>query len=334
MSVVSLSDHVRFVESVFGTGKLSRDSRNFDVRCPICAPSDRSKRKLAILLEDGRVHCWSCGYKAHTLAPLVKKFGTRDQLAEYRDRFMPAVERNRRCLDIDVGEPEKLALPKDFKLIVTASLRDPDVLALRRYLMEPLPKCRGLTERDMWYFKLGYSEELRWKRRVLVPSFDAQGELNYFVGRTIDRFRKPKYDSPDTQPGYKQTIVFNELNVDWSRELVLCEGTFDLMKCPDNAVPLLGSDLNEESALFNALVAHNTPVALALDADMRLKKTPKIARKLAEYDVAVRVVKVPDDPGSMTKQEFKQHLAEAKPFSWSDAFTDKLESAAQTRLAR
>jgi hypothetical protein len=333
VSVVSLSDHVRFVESVFGTGKLSRDSRNFDVRCPICAPSDKSKRKLAILLENGQAHCWSCGYKAHTLAPLVKKFGTRDQLAEYRDRFMPEAERNRRCLDLDVVEPEKLALPKDFRLLVTASLRDPDVLAMRRYLLEPLPKGRGITERDMWYFKLGYSNELRWKRRVLVPSFDAQGELNYFVGRAIDRFRRPKYDSPDVPPGYKSTIVFNELNIDWSQELVLCEGTFDLMKCPDNAVPLLGSDLNEQSVLFNAIVVHSTPVVLALDADMRVKKTPRIARKLAEYDVPVKIARVETDPGDMTKQGSKQCLADARPFSWDDAFMDRLD-AVQTRLAR
>jgi DNA primase len=267
--------------------------------------------------------------KGHTLWSLVRKVGTRDQLLEYRDRFMPANKRDHRCLDLTLVEPQKLQLPKDFKLIVTSSLRDPDALALRKYLAS-----RRVSERDMWYFKLGYSNELRWKRRVLVPSFDAQGELSYFVGRAIDKFRRPKYDGPDTDPGYKLTIVFNELNVDWSRELVLCEGTFDLMKCPDNAVPLLGSDLNEQSALFNAIVVNNTPVALALDADMWVKKTPRIARRLAEYNVAVRTVRVPLDPGDMTKREFRQLLVDARPFSWDGAFMDKLDVAARVSLGR
>lgn len=335
MALVSITEKIRFIESVFGTGKLARNEKNFDVRCPECASTDKTKKKLAILLENDQNHCWSCGYKSHTLAPLIRKHGTRDKLAEYVEKFMPLAERSKRCtwLNIDEPEPTKLALPKDFKLLVTASLRDPDVLAMRRYLLEPTPKGRGITERDMWYFKLGYSNEARWSRRVLVPSFDAQGELNYFVGRAIDRFRKPKYDNPDAN---KLPIIFNELNVDWSRELVLCEGAFDLVKCPDNSVPLLGSDLNEQSALFNAIVAHGTPIVLALDDDMRVKKTPKIARKLAEYDVTVRIARMPPgtDPGLLSKHQVLQLVTQAPPFSWRDTFLDKLDLAARTALAR
>jgi DNA primase len=329
VAVVSLTDKIRFIESVFGTGKLARNSRNFDVRCPICAPKDPTKKKLAILLEDDRCHCWTCGYKAHTLAPLVRKYGNLEKLAEYRERFMPASERNRRCLDITLDEElPKLTLPKDFKLLITASLRDPDVLGLRKYL-----SSRGLGEREMWYFKLGYSEDPRWKRRVIVPSFDGNGELNYFVGRAIDKTRKPKYDNPDSD---KLPIIFNELNIDWTKELLLCEGAFDLMKCQDNAVPLLGSDLNEESALFNAILAHGTPIVLALDDDMKVKKTPKIARKLAEYDIAVRIVRLPSDtdPGKLSRSEMKQLVAEARPFNWRDTFLDKLDLYSRTALAR
>lgn len=329
MGLVTISEKVRFIESVFGTGKLARNGKNFDVRCPICAPRDASKKKLAILIEDDRCHCWACGYKAHTLAPLIRKYSNRDKLSEYVEKYMVASERNRRCLIIDIAEePIKLALPKDFRLVVTASLRDPDVLAIRRYL-----SGRGIDERDMWYFKLGYSDEPRWKRRVIVPSFDAQGELNYFVGRSVDKFRKPKYDNPDNN---KLPIIFNELNVSWDRELVLCEGAFDLMKCPDNSVPLLGSDLNEESALFNAIVAHSTPVVLALDDDMRVKKTPRIARKLAEYDVPVRIARLPQDadPGQLSRHHVKKLIAEAPARSWNDTFLDRLDFASRTALAR
>jgi len=330
VALITISDKVRFIESVFGSGKLARNGKNFDVRCPVCAPKDHSKKKLAILIEDDRCHCWTCGYKAHTLAPLIRKYGNREKLAEYVDKYMPATERNRRCLWIDADEPEppKLELPKDFKLLVTASLRDPDVLAMRKYLGQ-----RGIGEREMWYFKLGFSDEMRWKRRVLVPSFDANGELNYFVGRAIDKFRRPKYDNPDND---KLPIIFNELNVDWTQELVLCEGAFDLMKCPDNTVPLLGSDLNEQSALFNAIIAHGTPIVLALDDDMRYKKTPKIAQKLAEYDVAVRITRMPEDadPGLLSRTHVKQLVADAPTLSWLDTFRDKLDFKSRTRLSR
>jgi len=334
VGLITISDKVRFIESCFGSGKLARNGKNFDVRCPICAPKDHSKKKLAILIEDDRCHCWSCGYKAHTLAPLLKKYSTRDKLLEYVEKFMPAQEGpRRRCLIIDVMEEKpKLALPKDFKLLATASLRDPDVLAMRRYLMEPMPRGRGLTERDLWYFKLGYSDDPRWKRRVIMPSFNGEGELNYFVGRAIDKF-KQRYDNPDED---KLPIIFNELNIDWTRELVLCEGPFDLVKCPDNSVPLLGSDLNEESTLFNAIVAHNTPIVIALDDDMRYTKVPVLARKLVDYDVPVRIVRLPKDadPGSLTKAQMKQLIASAPSFSWFESFRDKLDFVSRTVLSR
>ena len=162
-----------------------------------------------------------------------------------------------------------------------------------------------------------------------MPSFDSQGELNFFVGRAIDARRRPKYDNPNM---VRNPIIFNEINIDWSRRLVLCEGPFDLMKCGDNAVPLLGSDLNEEGALFNSIIARGTPIALALDADMRVTKTPRNAKKLMDYDVDVVIVTVPNDPGEMTKREFKAVLEAAQPFDWNQAFRDRLERAAKIKL--
>lgn len=328
MATVTLTEKIKFYESVFGPGRLARNCRNFDVRCPICAPKDPNKKKLAILIEDDRCHCWVCGYKAFTLAPLIRKYGSHEQLVEYRDRFMPVSAAGSRCVQVwlgDAKEPEKLRLPKDFRLLVTSSVRDPDLLAIKRYLLLD----RKLTEDDLWFFKIGYSNQTKWFRRAIVPSFDKDGELNHYVGRAIDKHRKPKYETPE---GDRHHVIFNELNIDWTKQLVLCEGVFDLIRCGDNAVPLLGSDLNEESALFNAIVANNTPVALALDADMKLRKTPRIAQKLMEYNVDVVIVPVPTDPGDMSKKEFRDALKAAQPFDWQQTFFDRLEHAARISL--
>lgn len=328
MATVTLTEKISFYEKVFGPGRLARNCRNFDVRCPICAPKDPSKKKLAILVEDDKCHCWVCGYKAFTLAPLIRKYGSHELLAEYRDRFMPASDCGSRCVQVWLGEekePEKLKLPKDFRLIVTASPRDPDILAIKRYLMLD----RKLSEDDLWYYKIGYSNQSKWLRRAIIPSFDKSGELNHYVGRAVDKRRKPKYETPE---GDRHQVIFNELHVDWSRQVILCEGVFDLIKCGDNAVPLLGSDLNEESALFNAIIAHNTPVALALDADMRLKKTPRIAQRLMDYNVDVVIVPVQTDPGDMSKKEFREALKAAQPFDWHQAFFDRLTHASRISL--
>lgn len=328
---VTLTDKVRFYESVFGSGRMARNSRNFDVRCPVCAekgkvPSD--KKKLAILTEDDRCHCWVCGYKSRTLAPLIRKYGTSVQLQDYVQRFMPVGTSTwqPRCMVItgDLPPSPPLQLPKDFRLLANTRSRDPDVAACKRYLAG-----RGLTDDDLWFYKLGYSNEPAWHRRVIMPSFDSDGALNHFVGRSIDRSKRPKYESPE---GDRRQVIFNEINIDWSRQLIVCEGAFDLVKCGDNAVPLLGSDLNEESALFNAIVAHGTPVALALDADMRLSKAPRVAKKLADYNIDVSMVEVVTDPGDVTKKEFRAVLKAARPFDWNMTFFDRLAHAALIRL--
>jgi len=99
--------------------------------------------------------------------------------------------------------------------------------------------------------------------------------------------------------------------------LTLVEGPFDLVKCNDNAVCLLGSFLAWDSLLFQKIISHKTPVLLALDPDAQAK-TIKIARSLLEYDVPVRMLEhgVYEDVGDMTKQEFLRRRKDAK--SWNN----------------
>lgn len=264
-------------------------------------------------MEDDLCHCWVCGYKARSLVYLLKKYSKGD-LDEYIDNFFTG---KKTYLNDDPEERSVHRLPTDFRLLALTTSRDPDVRAAKIYC-----EGRGLTKRDLWYYKLGVSSESRWARRVIVPSFDAEGQLNDFVGRAIGRFVFPKYDSPGHD---KINNIFNELYVDWTRQLVLCEGPFDAMKCGENSVPLLGSELNEQSKLFERIVVNNTPVALALDADMKDTKVPILVRKLQEYDVSVVVVDVPDDPGELTKEQFSEALAKAKSYTWSNIMRDRLQ---------
>jgi len=315
--VHSLSDKIKFYESIFGRGRISSNGKNFDVRCPICAPLDPTKKKLAIRTTDDANHCWVCGFKSRSLIPLLKKYGTQEHLNAYR--ALIGIDGKSTLLTAQVDKVEKIELPKDFQLLTLANYDDPDVKAAWRYVYS-----RGLSDRDAWYFKFGLSNEAKWHRRVIMPSFDDRGELNYFVARAIDKDKKPKYDNPDVD---KNPIVFNEINIDWSKRLVLVEGPFDLVKCPENSTALLGSDLDERHEVLNKILLNNTPVALALDGDMWSKKTPKIVKKLQEYDVDVVVVDVRpwEDPGSMSKAEFEDALCSAKPLLWQDRFLTKLD---------
>jgi len=312
--VLSLTEKIDFIRRVFGSYQLQRNEKNIAVKCPLCGNTSSDKKKLVIRLEDDLCHCWVCGYKARSLVHLLKKF-SRDDLREYVDKFYDG----KKNVDIDDVEKRIIRLPDDFRLLVLSKDdNDPDTKAAIKYCQR-----RGLSDRDLWFYKLGISNDRRWYRRVIVPSFDREGKLNDFVGRTIGKNVLPKYDSPGHD---KLGNIFNELYVDWSKQLVLCEGPFDAMKCGDNVVPLLGAELNEESLLFERIVVNNTPVALALDADME-EKIPLIVKKLEEYDVSVVVVRVDDDPGALTREQFAVALRDARPLTWFNSIQEKLQRA-------
>jgi hypothetical protein len=323
--MLTITTAIEFIESVFGKGHLSRNN-NFDVRCPICDPSDPNKKKLSILLPSCKTHCWVCGFKSRSIAPLIKKYGTQAQLSVFKELFGISGVASQ-LVTGDVAVEQKIELPKDFRLLTLANTTDPDVKASWRYVLS-----RGLSEADAWYYKFGISSEPKWNRRVIMPSFDSEGLLNYFVARAIDKEKKPKYDNPHID---HRQIIFNEINIDWTKRLTIVEGPFDMTKCPENTTALLGSDFSEQHELFNRILVHNTPVSLAMDGDMWESKMPKIVKKLQEYDVDVLVVDVRPwgDPGNMSKAEFARSLEEATRRTWLDDFSSKLNRAAN-RLSR
>lgn len=323
----SLTEKLKFFENVFGKGKLAANGKNFGVRCPICAPSDVAKRKLIIRVLDDVNHCWTCGWKAHTLAPLIRKFGSMTQFTKYCEEFAPKNSISSKTYDNLEQDVNVIKLPDDFHLLTLASSDDLNVRAAWIYL-----KKRNVTLRDAWYYKFGISNEIRWKRRIIMPSFDKEGELNYYIARNIDEYdRRPKYDNPDND---KLPVIFNEININWKKKLVICEGPFDLIKCGDNAVCLMGSDLNEESNLFSQIIMNNTPVALALDADMWQTKIPRIAKKLQEYNCDVTLVDVREfgDPGKMTKKQMQIAINNAQVPTWESSFLEKLSKMTNVKL--
>ena len=170
--------------------------------------------------------------------------------------------------------------------------------------------------RDIWYFKLGTCASGRFRRRVIFPSFNDDGTLNYYTARSIDQDTKMKYINASVP---KKTVLFNDINIDWSRPLTLVEGPFDLTKSTYNSTCLLGSHLPEDGILFNKIVKNKTPINLALDPDA-IQKSHNIAKLLFSYDVNVKIVNVPKgkDVGDMTRKSFTTLVERSTPWRSDD----------------
>jgi DNA primase len=110
-------------------------------------------------------------------------------------------------------------------------------------------------------YKIGFACEGEYIGRVIVPSYNKEGELNYFVSRAWFK-TKNKYKNPEAP---KETIIFNEHLIDWTQPIFLCEGVFDGFFTP-NPVILLGKVLSD--LLFETIYDKaESDIVICLDAD-------------------------------------------------------------------
>ena len=153
-------------------------------------------------------------------------------------------------------------------------------------------------------------------------TFSTDKLLNY-VARAID----------DDQLNYvnakipKKSVIFNDLDLDWSKPIVLVEGVFDAIKSIENSVPLLGSSLAKDSELYKKLMKNQSKVVVAIDSDLKLKGY-KIAENLFEAGCKVMICFPPDgkDMGDLTKEENKKIIENAEAFSPYSSLTFKIRS--------
>lgn len=311
MSVFSEQDKINFFKKVFGSVDVTTGG-NIQVKCPKCVKAHKDmgikyeKKKLAINVRKNDVfHCWVCDYSGQMYFALRKYFPK--QIAEeYNEKFgkelsLPKEEEK----EDDRKIPFKV--PLDFRMLCNTKL-DYKAKKAIDYL-----NSRGMTEKDFWRFRIGISDEFPWGNRVIFPSINKDGEIDCFVGRYYNK-DDPKGNYFEIGKHKKHDFCFNEININWSKELTITEGVFDLVKCNHNAVPLLGSSMMSFSYLFGKILQHKTPVLVATDKDMQYKKMPSMIRLILESGSSVRVLDFGDykDVAEMPHEEFLERRFKAK----------------------
>ena len=274
-------------------GNYKRLSNEILFFCPDC---NHHKLKLSVNIDKNAFKCWVCDYRGRNIRRLIRRCGNYTQLNKW-DEITNRIDYNK-FEDIfnekEEKEPlQKLDMPEGFHSLCA---KNKSYAAMRsyKYLIN-----RGLTDMDILRWKIGYCSKGEYKNRIVVPSFDDDGDINYFVARsyTGDSY---KYKNPKAS----KNIVFNELFVDWDSDLVLVEGVFDAI-IAGNSVPVLGSTVRSDSKLIKKIVYHDTPVYLAFDDDAQ-KKENKVIRMLSRYDIELYKIDTSgyEDVGSMPRDVF------------------------------
>ena len=295
-------------------GKPYKSRTEYLFYCPYC---NHHKKKLSINIEKNVYKCWVCDTRGLNLQRIVRRFGSYKQKQEWQ-RFTAEIDYSilEKFFDEPVEEKQTVELPEEFISLANKDV-PPTGFPARKYLKE-----RKIDKRDIVWWKIGYCSSGEYENRIVIPSYNDDGNADYFIARTYGR-DFPKYKNPPVE----RDIIFNDLFIDWASEIVLVEGVFDAIKAGRNAIPLLGSTLREESKLFQKIVKNDNPVYLALDPDAE-QKSLEIIRKLLTYDVELYKIEISPyaDVGEMTKEQFIDRKKKAKKMNFDEYMISKANS--------
>ena len=282
-------------------GDYYESSKEMLFSCPFC---NHHKKKLSVNLDKNVWKCWVCDTSGRSVDFLVKKFGSAADLKDWgldRELNFENIEFILFGQKVEVKK-ETLSLPEGF-IPLFAKGRSYHKGRALKYMRQ-----RGFTDEQIFKMKVGVCTKGEYKGRVIVPSFDEQGDLNYFIARTYAN-DFPKYKNPKVS---KSEMVFNELTINFNRPIIIVEGAFDAMRAGDNAVPILGSTIKSDHLLFQRIVENKTPVYIALDEDAH-KKEKRIIELFLKYGIDVKKVDTAgyEDIGEMPREVVEERVQNA-----------------------
>lgn len=231
--------------------KVYDSKLQYGYNCPECGVDER-KGNLEVSLEKHLFHCWSCGETNNMRGPLGKLidlYGTKQQKKIYNLLQPESQKPKEKRKDI-------LRLPEGYTTFEDSNPRFIPHVEAMRYLTS-----RGITNEMIIKYKIGYTVSGNFAYRIIVPSFDKDGILNYFVARAWIK-NKIKYKNPTAE---KDQIIFNEGLIDWDKDIHICEGAFDSFFL-DNSIVMLGKKISD--LLFSTIYEKaNGNIIICLDED-------------------------------------------------------------------
>ena len=267
------------------------------------------KRKLQVNIQTQKWHCWVSNTGGRNLFQLFKRVNAS------REQFNELVEL--------VGEPKYSRVKKQDKKDL---VRLPDKYKplwnggdgiVKRHALTYMYK-RGFTDDDILKHNIGYCDEGKYSNRIIIPSYDSDGQLNFFVGRDFYK-SKLKYLNSFTS---KDVIGF-DLFINWDEPIILCEGVFDAMSFKRNAIPLFGKTMSKR--LHKKILRQKVKkVFLALDDDAQLDAM-KISEKLMNEGIDVRKIDLKNgDPNDIGFKKLTKMLSETAETNFLDLMKYKL----------
>jgi DNA primase len=276
---------LQLLESVLGKGKTT-SGNNIAFFSPF---TSHYKPKLEIDINTTREgenawHCWISDKKGRSISSLFKQMGLPKQ---YFEQLNKIVESSRYKSDLTKKETvEVISLPTEY-IPLWNKKNTPDYRNAIHYL-----NSRGVTVFDILKYRIGYCEVGEYSGKIVIPSYDSTGQLNYFVSRAFYQADKFKHKNPKIS----KDIIGFDLTINWSEPIVLCEGAFDAIAIKRNAIPLFGKII--QPALQKKIIENRVrDIYICLDADA-LRNALQIAERFMGEGINVHFVELQSEDAS------------------------------------
>ena len=291
-------------------GKGSKKARNnYAFHCPFC---NHRKPKLEIQMQTNEKghnpwECWVCNTRGRTIKSLLR------QLKVDRSTSAEILKYIKKGDKVEYHDLEFVELPKEFQALTSASTTSIIANKVRRYLYK-----RGLTDYDFIKYNIGYCTSGEYQDRIIVPSYDDNNNLNFFVARSFaDAFIKYK------NPSASKDIIGFENTINWDQPIVLVEGVFDAMAVKRNAIPLLGKFVPKtlNDTIYKKEVKS---INILLDEDAQ-DQALYYTMQFQNQGITTRNIKPSDkDAGEMGFSQVNTILKESKQTEFGDIISQKL----------
>lgn len=250
------------INSIFdGDVRGIGESEQLQTNCPRCQQREGltfgdDKYNLEINTEKRVFRCWKCDSPkfSGSLGRLVKIFGTQSDYELYKSYAGSLLQYSENEDEKDFGFVE---LPPEFIPFSEMNADDPIHLEAYNYMVLD----RQIEYSILIKFGIGFCVEGNYWGRIIIPSYDQQGDLNYFVARAY-KGQKPTYMNPKAD---KDIIIFNEGHINWDSTIYIVEGVFEFLTFPVNTVPQLGKTIS--GAFFFKLKQKKPKIVIILDPD-------------------------------------------------------------------
>ena len=301
---------VTLVNSVLGTGKQTARG-NMAYNCPSC---NHHKPKLEVNFTENKQghnpwHCWVCGKKGKSISLLLRIAGAGQDKINEAKSLSKNVDDNYVHKSVDT-----ISLPDEY--ICLNDVDNSDIMG--RHAIAYL-KRRHVSKHDILKYNIGFCKGGLYKNMIILPTYDADGRLNYFTARSFEKEPYVKYRNPQVS----RDIIPNEHMVNWNVPIILCEGLFDALAIKRNAIPLLGKNI-QNNLMKKIVTSLVDKIYIALDRDA-IKQALKFCEKLLAEGKEVYLVDLQDkDPSEMGFENFTKLIQKTVPLTYYDLMEQKL----------